>query len=164
MEEMSDRRLPVGIQSFQKIREENFLYVDKTDLIWKLANRGKTYNYLSRPRRFGKSVLVDTLQAYFEGKKELFEGLRIMDMEKNWTCRPVVRLDMSRGGASAEEIRAYLDRAFEEYEKKYAISIKPTDTLANRFHAIITAAYGQTGQQVAILQDTKTAGSSRKDE
>ena len=153
MEEMSDRRLPVGIQSFQKIREENFLYVDKTDLIWKLANRGKTYNYLSRPRRFGKSVLVDTLQAYFEGKKELFEGLRIMDMEKKWTCRPVVRLDMSRGGASAEEIQAYLDRAFEEYEKKYAISIKPTDTLANRFHAIITAAYGQTGQQVAILID-----------
>ena len=76
VEEMNDRRLPVGIQSFQKIREENFLYVDKTDIVWKLANRGKTYNYLSRPRRFGKSVLVDTLQAYFEGKKELFEVLQ----------------------------------------------------------------------------------------
>ena len=95
---MSDRRLPVGIQSFNEIRKEGYLYVDKTDLIWKLANKGKKYNYLSRPRRFGKSVLVDTLQAYFEGKKGLFEGLRIMDMEKNWTCRPVVRLDMSRGG------------------------------------------------------------------
>ena len=78
MTETNDRRLPVGIQSFEKIRKEGYLYVDKTDLIWNLANKGMTYNYLSRPRRFGKSVLVDTLQAYFEGKKELFEGLKIM--------------------------------------------------------------------------------------
>ena len=69
------RKLPVGIQSFNVIREEGYLYVDKTDMIWKLANNGKQYNYLNRPRRFGKSVLVDTLQAYFEGRKELFEGL-----------------------------------------------------------------------------------------
>lgn len=69
MTETNDRRLPVGIQSFEKIRKEGYLYVDKTDLIWNLANKGMTYNYLSRPRRFGKSVLVDTLQAYFEGKK-----------------------------------------------------------------------------------------------
>ncbi len=81
MEEMNDRRLPVGIQAFNTIRKEGYLYVDKTDLIWQLANRGKKYNYLSRPRRFGKSVLVDTLQAYFEGKKELFDGLKIMDLE-----------------------------------------------------------------------------------
>ena len=70
------RKLPAGIQSFKKIREENYLYVDKTDIIWKLVNNGYTYNYLSRPRRFGKSLLVDTLQSYFEGKKELFEGLK----------------------------------------------------------------------------------------
>ena len=77
---MNDRRLPVGIQSFEVIRKDGYLYVDKTDMIWKLANRGKKYNYLSRPRRFGKSILVDTLQAYFEGKKELFEGLKTSTM------------------------------------------------------------------------------------
>ncbi|HRL64534.1 MAG TPA: AAA family ATPase [Segatella copri] len=71
---MNDRKLPVGIQSFEKIRKGGYLYVDKTDIIWQLANRNKTYNYLSRPRRFGKSLLVDTLEAYFLGKKELFEG------------------------------------------------------------------------------------------
>ena len=68
MTENMDRKLPVGVQSFEKIRKEGYLYVDKTDIVWKLANRGKTYNYLSRPRRFGKSLLVDTLQSYFEGK------------------------------------------------------------------------------------------------
>ena len=71
--ETCDRRLPVGIQSFEEIRRKGYLYVDKTDLVWKLANIGMKYNYLSRPRRFGKSVLVDTLQAYFEGKKELLD-------------------------------------------------------------------------------------------
>ena len=70
------RKLPVGIQSFNVIREEGYLYVDKTDIIWNLANKGRRYNFFIRPRRFGKSVLVDTLQAYFEGRKELFEGLK----------------------------------------------------------------------------------------
>ena len=153
MEETNERRLPVGIQSFNTIRKEGYLYVDKSDLVWTLANKGKKYNYLSRPRRFGKSVLVDTLQAYFEGKKELFEGLKVMDLEKTWTCRPVIRLDMSRGGASATEVKAYLDQTFEKYEKKYSLSVKPTDSLGNRFHAIIAAAYEQTGQQVAVLID-----------
>ena len=88
MAEMNNRILPVGIQSFEEIREKGYLYVDKTDTIWQLANRGKKYNYLSRPRRFGKSVLVDTLQAYFEGRKELFEGLKIMDLETRWYYQP----------------------------------------------------------------------------
>ncbi len=82
MIEKKDRRLPVGIQSFSKIRTEGFLYVDKTDLVWNLTNQGYKYNYLSRPRRFGKSILVDTLQMYLEGRKELFEGLKIMELEK----------------------------------------------------------------------------------
>ena len=73
MVKTNNRRLPVGIQSFDVIRKEGYLYVDKSDIIWQLANSGKKYNYLSRPRRFGKSVLVDTLEAYFTGKKELFE-------------------------------------------------------------------------------------------
>ena len=76
MTEKNERRLPVGLQSFTEIRRKKYLYVDKTDIIWNLANKNKKYNYLSRPRRFGKSVLVDTLQAYFEGRRELFEGLK----------------------------------------------------------------------------------------
>ncbi len=150
---MNDRRLPVGIQSFNEIRKGNYLYVDKTDIVWYLANKGKKYNYLSRPRRFGKSVLVDTLQAYFEGKKELFEGLKIMDLEKEWIKLPVIRLDMSRAGATAEEISAYLNKVFKKYEKLYQITIDPQDTLANRFDSIIETACEQTGLQVAILVD-----------
>ena len=153
MVEINDRKLPVGIQSFEKIRKGGYLYVDKTDIIWQLANRNKTYNYLSRPRRFGKSVLVDTLEAYFMGKKELFEGLKIMQMETEWVKRPVIRLDMSRAGAEPETLRSYLDITFDRLEKEYGITPKPTAKLADRFDAIIVGAYEQTGQQVVILID-----------
>ena len=153
MVEINDRKLPVGIQSFEKIRKDGYLYVDKTDIIWQLANRNKTYNYLSRPRRFGKSVLVDTLESYFLGKKELFEGLKIMQMETEWVKRPVIRLDMSRAGAEPETLRSYLDNIFEQYEEEYSLAPDPTDSLADRFNAIIVGAYEQTGQQVAILID-----------
>ena len=153
MVETNDRRLPVGIQSFEKIRKDGYLYVDKTDIIWQLANRGKKYNYLSRPRRFGKSVLVDTLEAYFMGKKELFEGLKIMQMETEWVKRPVIRLDMSRAGAEPETLHSYLDITFDRLEEEYGITPKPTARLADRFNAIIVGAYEQTGQQVAILID-----------
>ena len=153
MVEIKDRNLPVGIQSFEKIRKEGYLYVDKTDIIWQLANRNKTYNYLSRPRRFGKSVLIDTLEAYFMGKKELFEGLKIMQLETEWVKRPVIRLDMSRAGAEPETLRSYLDNTFDRLEKEYGITPKPTAKLADRFNAIIVGAYEQTGQQVAILID-----------
>ena len=153
MVETNDRILPVGIQSFEKIRKGGYLYVDKTDIIWQLANRNKTYNYLSRPRRFGKSVLVDTLEAYFMGKKELFEGLKIMQMETEWVKRPVIRLDMSRAGAEPETLRSYLDISFDRLEKEYGITPKPTAKLADRFNAIIVGAYEQTRQQVAILID-----------
>ena len=153
MVEINDRKLPVGIQSFEKIRKDGYLYVDKTDIIWQLANRGKKYNYLSRPRRFGKSVLVDTLEAYFIGKKELFEGLKIMQMETEWVKRPVIRLDMSRAGAEPETLRSYLNNIFRQYEGEYSLVPDPTDSLADRFNAIIVGAYEQTGQQVAILID-----------
>ena len=153
MAETRNRRLPVGIQSFEKIREDGYLYVDKTDIVWELTNRGRKYNYLSRPRRFGKSVLVDTLEAYFLGKKELFEGLRIMELEREWVKRPVIRLDMSRAGAAPDTLRSYLDNAFDHLEKEYGIAPKPTDQLADRFDAIIQTAHRQTGQQVAILID-----------
>ena len=153
MVETNDRKLPVGIQSFEEIRKGGYLYVDKTDIIWQLANRGKKYNYLSRPRRFGKSVLVDTLEAYFMGKKELFEGLKIMQMETEWVKRPVIRLDMSRAGAEPDTLRSYLNNIFRQYEEEYSLVPAPTDSLADRFDAIIVGAYKQTGQQVAILID-----------
>ena len=153
MVETNDRRLPVGIQSFEEIRKNGYLYVDKTDIIWQLANKGKTYNYLIRPRRFGKSVLVDTLEAYFMGKKELFEGLKIMQMETEWVKRPVIRLDMSRAGAEPGTLRSYLDITFGRLEEEYGITPKPTAQLADRFNAIVVGAYEQTGQQVAILID-----------
>ena len=153
MVETNNRRLPVGIQSFEEIRKEGYLYVDKTDIIWQLAQKGKKYNYLSRPRRFGKSVLVDTLEAYFTGKKELFEGLKIMQMEKEWVKRPVISLDMSRAGAEPDTLRSYLNNIFRQYEKEYSLVPNPTDSLADRFNAIIVGSYEQTGQQVAILID-----------
>ncbi len=153
MVNINKRKLPAGIQSFKTIREEDYLYVDKSDIVWDLVNCGKKFNYLSRPRRFGKSILVDTLQMYLEGRKELFEGLRIMQLEKDWKHYPVIRLDLSRGGANAETLRSYLNLRFKEYEKEYAITPDPTAHLADRFDAIITTAYEQTGQKVAILID-----------
>ena len=153
MVETNNRRLPVGIQSFEKIRKEGYLYVDKTDVIWQLANKGKKYNCLNRPRRFGKSVLVDTLEAYFMGKKELFEGLKIMEMEKEWVKRPVIRLDMSQAGAGPETVRSYLDDAFHTLETEYGIVVRQDSSLAVRFKNIIEGAYSKTGQQVAILID-----------
>ena len=153
MVETNDRRLPVGIQSFEEIREQGCLYVDKTDIIWQLANRGKKYNYLSRPRRFGKSVLVDTLESYFLGKKELFEGLKIMQLETEWVKRPVIRLDMSQAGAEPESVRSYLDDVFHTLETEYGITVRPNSSLAVRFKNIIESAFNQTGLQVAILID-----------
>ncbi len=150
---INKRKLPAGIQSFKTIREEGYVYVDKTDIVWYLANCGRQFNYLSRPRRFGKSILVDTLQMYLEGRKELFEGLKIMQLEKDWKHHPVIRLDLSLGGANAETLRSYLDRRFETYEKQYGITPKATAQLADRFDALITTAYEQTGQKVAVLID-----------
>ena len=153
MVDIKDRKLPVGIQSFEEIRKQGCLYVDKTDIIWQLANRGKKYNYLSRPRRFGKSVLVDTLESYFMGKKELFEGLKIMQLETEWVKRPVIRLDMSQAGAEPESLKGYLDYTFQEYESLYEIETRGNSLLATRLIEIIKTAYDKTGQQVVILID-----------
>ena len=153
MVETNDRILPVGIQSFEEIRKEGYLYVDKTDIIWQLANRGKKYNYLSRPRRFGKSILVDTLEAYFLGKKELFEGLKIMQLETEWVKRPVIRLDMSQAGAEPESLKDYLNYTFQEYESLYEIKVSNDSSLATRLSEIVRIAYEQTGEQVVILID-----------
>lgn len=129
------------------------VYVDKTDIVWHLVNYDRQYNYLSRPRRFGKSLLVDTLQMYLEGRKELFKGLKIMNLEEDWNQYPVIRLDMSRGGATADTLRSYLDNAFREYEKIYDIQITPINSLSVRFDNIIKKAYNVTKMQVCILID-----------
>ncbi len=147
------RRLPVGIQSFKEIREENYLYVDKSDIVWNMVNLGDKYNYLSRPRRFGKSVLVDTLESYLEGRKDLFEGLKIMQLEKDWKQYPVIRLDMSLAGSTAQSIQSYLNDAFSTYESTYGITPLSTATLTVRFRNIVTTAYKETGNKVTILID-----------
>ncbi|MCH5306943.1 MAG: AAA family ATPase [Prevotella sp.] len=150
--EQKRRRLPLGIQSFEEIIKDGYLYVDKTDLVWKIANGGK-FNYLSRPRRFGKSLLVDTLRCYFEGRKDLFEGLKIMELEKDWVQYPVIRLDMSCGGASEKSLRSYLDDAFSKYERTYDINKAPEASFATRFNNIIETACTKTGQPTVILID-----------
>ncbi len=147
------RKLPVGIQTFSEIREEGYVYVDKTDLVWRLANQGAKYNYLSRPRRFGKTLLVSTLQSYFEGRKELFEGLRIMELETEWQTRPVIRLDMSQAGENAHELQLFFESVFDELEAQYGVSIKSEVSLPRRLHNIIVAAHKMSGQKVAILID-----------
>jgi hypothetical protein len=103
MEQMM-RKYPVGIQTFERIIKEGFVYVDKTDLVWQLAHYA-TFVFMSRPRRFGKSLLTSTLESYFKGDRELFEGLKIMELEKEWTQYPVIHLDLSvaKGQDSAEE-------------------------------------------------------------
>lgn len=153
MEGINERKLPVGIQSFKVIREEDYLYVDKTDIVWHLANCGKKFNYLSRPRRFGKSILVDTLQMYFEGRKDLFEGLKIMQLEKEWKHHPVIRFDMSLAGSTPQSIQSYFSDTFEEYEDIYGITPSPAASLAVRFKRIVTTAAKETGNKVAILID-----------
>ncbi len=147
------RALPRGLQSFEAIRTEDYVYVDKTDLVWKLVNCKMKFIYLSRPRRFGKSMLVSTLECYLKGKKELFEGLKIMNLENDWKQYPVIRLDMSEGGATGEELKSYLDNAFKDYETLYGISTTTTDSLTVRFGRIITSANKNTGLPVAILID-----------
>ena len=150
--EENRRRLPLGIQSFEMLRKEGYVYVDKTDLVWQIAN-GSMFNYLSRPRRFGKSLLVDTLRCYFEGRKELFEGLKIMELEKDWVQYPVIRFDMSEAGATAFEVNSYLTDVFGKYEKTYDICTAADNSLTVHFKNIIETVCKKTGKPVVILID-----------
>lgn len=146
------RRYPIGIQNFEQLRTLNCVYLDKTDLIYKLAHTDQIY-FLSRPRRFGKSLLVSTLEAYFQGKKELFNGLAMERLEQDWTVYPVLHLDFSLTKYTAvsdlqEQLNLFLLRWEELYGKKEA-----EETPAARLQGIIRRAYEQTGQQVVILID-----------
>lgn len=143
---------PIGIQDFEKIRKDGFVYVDKTDLIFKMAKQGGYY-FLSRPRRFGKSLLVSTMEAYFSGKKELFDGLAIADLEKNWVQYPVLRFDLTgKSYTAAIDLQDHLDKQLAILENKYGIK-KEYDSVDVRFQCVIEAAYEKTGRRVVILID-----------
>ena len=145
-------KYPIGIQSFEKIRLGEYTYVDKTALIHQLVNTSNYY-FLSRPRRFGKSLLISTLEAYFQGKRELFEGLAMEKLEKNWVKRPVLHLDLNIGKYDTpDSLDKILDNAISQWEAIYGTGIAEA-TLALRFKGILERAYKQTGERVAILID-----------
>ena len=144
---------PVGIQTFEKIRNGHYLYVDKTKYIVDFRKKQMSYVFLSRPRRFGKSLFASTLQAYFEGRKELFEGLAIADYEKEWTCHPVLHFDMSGSKhVNAKELEEYLNFILLPYEKLYGKG-EGENTPNTRLTGLVTRAYKQTGQKAVVIID-----------
>ncbi|RHO72972.1 AAA family ATPase [Parabacteroides sp. AF48-14] len=149
---MMSKVYPVGIQNFEKIRKDDFFYIDKTALVYQLVKNGNYY-FLSRPRRFGKSLLISTLEAYFEGKRELFEGLAIEKLEKDWVKRPVLHLDLNTEKyETPESIENILNDTLCQWEKIYGT--EPSETsLPLRFKGIIRRANEKTGHRVAILVD-----------
>ena len=152
METRKLKRLPVGIQTYSEIVELDCLYIDKTEYIVKMMEVSK-YIFLSRPRRFGKSLFVSTLQAYFEGRKELFKGLYIDRVEKDWTVYPVLRFDMSTAKHSdADQLRRFLSSMLEREERKWGITAHKQDP-NDRLQDLILAAQAQTGKKVVVLID-----------
>ena len=145
-------KFPIGIQSFEEIRRGGYVYVDKTLLMHRLVSEGKYY-FLSRPRRFGKSLLLSTLEAYFLGKKELFEGLAVAENETEWTTYPILHLDLN---TEKYETKQSLDKILDSNLKDWEAIYKPDiqgETLSDRFMRVIRQAYKQTGLQVVILVD-----------
>ncbi|MCC8117871.1 MAG: ATP-binding protein [Bacteroidales bacterium] len=149
-----EARYPIGIQDFRDLRKGGYLYVDKTELIARLIWRGK-YIFLSRPRRFGKSLLLSTIEYYFKGEKALFEGTWIGKHEDEWTAYPVLHFDMSRSeGFAASQIRAHLNNRLKSYEEKYDIPYQNSvEDLGDRFSSLIESIYKKTGLPVVILID-----------
>ena len=143
---------PIGIQSFEEIRNGGYVYVDKTAIIYRLTSTGKYY-FLSRPRRFGKSLLVSTMEAYFSGRKELFEGLAMEYLEKEWTEYPVLHLDLTGSRyTSVSDLIEKLDQHLSAWESTYGVTDKRNDPSA-RFSDVIDNACIKTGQKVVILID-----------
>lgn len=146
------RKLPIGIQSFEDLRNGGYLYVDKTALIYRLATTGKPY-FLSRPRRFGKSLLLSTLEAYFKGQKELFEGLAIEQLETEWKQHAVLHLDLNAEKYdSLERLENMLEKQLSSWEALYGVD-KGTMTHSGRFSTVIEKAREQTGRGVVVLID-----------
>ena len=145
-------KYPIGIQNFEKIREGGYLYIDKTDLIYDLVNNG-VYYFLSRPRRFGKSLLISTLETYFSGKREMFEGLKIAELEKEWMEYPVLHLDLNTERyATPKDLENKLDLFLKQCEALYGKN--PDEySLATRFEGVIRRAAEKTGRNTVILVD-----------
>lgn len=150
---MALKLYPVGIQTFERIRKENKLYIDKTEYVYRMTHSGGCYFFLSRPRRFGKSLLVSTFESYFSGKKELFEGLAIEKLEQEWMEYPVLHFDMSGGKhMEKEQLEDYLSNRLEAEERKWGIT--HTKRGANdRLAELITTVYEISGKQVVVLID-----------
>ncbi|MCM1489325.1 MAG: AAA family ATPase [Muribaculum sp.] len=146
----SSLRYPVGIQSFSSLREGGYAYVDKTKYINTLLKSGK-YFFLSRPRRFGKSLFLSTLEAYFMGKRELFKGLDIDKSNADWTPRPVIKMSLNTIDMQLEDaLRKHIGSVFKEYEDEYGIA-QCGEELSRRFEIIIRTAFQLSGQKVTIL-------------
>ena len=150
---MALKLYPVGIQTFERIRKENKLYIDKTEYIYRMTHSGGCYFFLSRPRRFGKSLLVSTFESYFSGKKELFEGLAIEKLEQEWMEYPVLHFDMSGGKhMEKEQLEDYLSNRLETEERKWGITHSKRGA-NDRLTELITTAYEISGKQVVVLID-----------
>ena len=148
----SNRRYPIGIQTFSEIIRGGYVYVDKTDLVWQLAHYAK-YIFLSRPRRFGKSLLTSTLESYFKGERELFENLRIMELEQEWEQYTVLRFDLS--GAKhmpPQGVREELSRLLDKMEADFGANPKET-TPGMRLAGLIERAYAKANKQVVVIID-----------
>ena len=149
---MNNRIYPIGVQNFESLRRDGYVYIDKTALIYQLITCGRYY-FLSRPRRFGKSLLISTLEAYFEGKRELFEGLAMETLETKWVKRPVLHLDLNiEKYDTLESLENILEMSIAGWEELYGAN--PAErSLSLRFAGILQRAYKQTGERVAILID-----------
>ena len=150
---MATKLYPIGMQTFSEIREEDFLYVDKTEYIYRMTHTSGKYFFLSRPRRFGKSLLVSTFESYFEGKKELFKGLAIEKLEKDWTEYPVLHLSLAGGKhMEKDQLVRYLLYILKVNEEKFGIVNDSPDPNVRMLNLIKTV-YEQTGQKVVVLID-----------
>lgn len=150
---MKGRNYPLGIQTFENIIRGNYVYVDKTALAYQMVHENK-YCFLNRPRRFGKSLLVTLLQAYFEGKQELFKGLAMQQLEHEWLSYPVIHLDISKGKFyDMASLHATLDSLLADYEARYSLHVEYEKAYNVRLQNIIKAAYAQTGREVVVLID-----------
>ncbi|MBR0245134.1 MAG: AAA family ATPase, partial [Bacteroidales bacterium] len=146
------RRYPVGIQTFSEIRKGGYIYIDKTDLVWEAARM--KFVFLSRPRRFGKSLLTTTFDAYFKGQKELFEGLKIMDLETEWNSYPVIHLDLSsaKNQRTSDDLKDMLMFILEPLSQEYGME-KSENSPGKLLSGMIRRAYTRTGKQVAVIID-----------
>ncbi len=147
------RRYPIGIQTFSEIRNNNYVYIDKTEYVYRMTHSDSKYMFLSRPRRFGKSLLTSTLQAYFEGRKELFNGLAMEKLETKWTAYPVLHFDMSTAKhMDKEALESELNLKLARFEEIYGRGKEEKNT-NQRLQGLIMRAYQQTGKLVVVLID-----------